>query len=247
MTYTVLGYCPRTDQVGIGLTTVTIAAGGTCPFYSYGGDIIVVQAYGNQGPAIEGARAADEGLGKDDILARMAAVDPSFHFRQVGVMRRSGEAFAVTGEKARPWAGHVVAYGLVAMGNVLAGPEVVQAMATAFQRDPSLPLAERLLQALEAGRDAGGQKAGEGLYYDERSALLRIIGDGPDRRGVTTMDLRVDMHAKAVDEMRRFYELYKPVIARRELRAKNPADDMATYQWEAENMQTNPPPPALKS
>jgi hypothetical protein len=55
------------------------------------------------------------------------------------------------------------------------------------------------------------------------------------------------MHAKAVDEMRRFYELYKPVIARRELRAKNPADDMATYQWEAENMQTNPPPPALKS
>ncbi len=247
MTYTVLGYCPRTDQVGIGLTTVTIAAGGTCPFYSYGGDIIVVQAYGNQAPAIEGARAADEGLGRDDILARMASVDSSFHFRQVGVMKRSGEAFAVTGEKARPWAGHVVADGLVAMGNVLAGPEVVEAMAAAFQRDPSLPLAERLLQALEAGRDAGGQKAGEGLHYDERSALLRIIGDGPGRRGVTTLDLRVDMHARAVDEMRRFYEIYKPIIARRELRAKNPADDKATYQWEAENLKDNPPPPALKA
>ena len=247
MTYTVLGYCPRTDQVGIGLTTVTIAAGGTCPFYSYGGDIIVVQAYGNQAPAIEGARAADEGLGRDDILARMASVDSSFHFRQVGVMKRSGEAFAVTGEKARPWAGHVVADGLVAMGNVLAGPEVVQAMAAAFQRDPSLPLPERLLQALEAGRDAGGQKAGEGLHYDERSALLRIIGDGPGRRGVTTLDLRVDMHARAVDEMRRFYEIYKPIIARRELRAKNPADDKATYQWEAENLKDNPPPPALKA
>jgi uncharacterized Ntn-hydrolase superfamily protein len=239
MTFTILGYCPRTDQVGIGLTTVTIAAGGTCPFYSYGGDIIVVQAYGNQLPAIEGARAADEGLGKDEILARMAAVDPSFNFRQVGVMRRSGEAL--------PWAGHVVGDGLVAMGNVLAGPEVVQAMAAAFQNDPDQPLPERLLSALEAGRDAGGQYVGEGMRYDERSALIRVIGDGPGRRGVTTLDLRVDMHSKAVNEMRRFYEVYKPIIARRALRAKNPADDMATYQWEAENLNENPPPPALKA
>lgn len=247
MTFTVLGYCPRTDQVGIGLTTVTIAAGGTCPFYSYGGDIIVVQAYGNQLPAIEGARAADEGLRKEEILARMAAVDPNFNFRQVGVMRRSGEAFAVTGDKARPWAGHVVGDGMVAMGNVLAGPEVVNAMAAAFQKHLDQPLPERLLSALEAGRDAGGQYVGDGMRYDERSALIRVIGDGPERRGVTTLDLRVDMHSGAVDEMRRFYNIYKPIIARRALRAKNPADDMATYQWEAENLTENPPPPALKA
>ena len=174
MTYTVLGYCPKTDQVGIGLTTVTIAAGGTCPFYSYGGDILVVQAYVNQRPAIEGARACDEGLDRDAILERMAAADPHFEYRQVGVMRRAGEGFALTGEQARPWAGHIVGDGYVAMGNVLAGPEVVEAVACAFSSNPEAPLPERLLLALEAGRDAGGQYAGDDIHYDERSALIRV-------------------------------------------------------------------------
>jgi len=247
MTFTILGHCPKTDQVGIGITSVTIAAGGTCPFYSYGGDIVVVQAYGNQVPAVAGAKAADEGLSKKEILARMAQADPSFEFRQVGVMRRTGEAFAITGDRARPWAGHVVGEGFVAMGNVLTGPEVVQDMAKAFQADASIPLAERLIQALEAGRDAGGQRAGEALHYDERSCMIRTIGDGPARRHVTALDLRVDMHSRAVDEMRSFYEIYKPIIARRALRAKNPADDAATWKWEQDNLTDNPPPPALKS
>jgi uncharacterized Ntn-hydrolase superfamily protein len=163
------------------------------------------------------------------------------------MIRRSGEVLALTGSKARPWAGHKVGDGFVVLGNVLAGPQVVEAMARAFAADASLPLAERLLRALEAGRDAGGQKTSDGHHYDERAVLLRVIGDGPERREVTTLDLRVDMHANAVGEMRRFYEIYKPVIARRSLRANDPGNDPATYAWEAENMKANPPPPALRA
>ncbi len=246
MTFSMLGYCPRADQVGIALTSVTLAAGGTCATYSYAGDISVVQAYGNQRPAIIGARALEEGVAMADVVARMQAADPHFDFRQVGLMRRSGEGFALTGSNARPWAGHRVGDGYVMMGNVLAGPEVVDAMAAAFTEAVAEPLAERMLRALEAGRDAGGQRTADGHFYDERSVLLRVIGDGPERREVTALDLRVDMHPDAVREMRRFYELYKPVIARRSLRANKPGDDPATYLWEAEHMQANPPPPPLR-
>ena len=182
-----------------------------------------------------------------DVVSRMEASDQDFSFRQIGLMRRSGEAHALTGDKARPWAGHITGDGFVVMGNVLAGGEVVDAMAAAFTQDASQPLAERLLRALEAGRDAGGQRTADGHYYDERSVLLRVIGDGPERREVTALDLRVDMHSSAVNEMRRMYEIYKPVIVRRSLRANNPGNDPATYRWEAENMQANPPPPALRS
>ncbi|MBT6277366.1 MAG: hypothetical protein HOI95_24950, partial [Chromatiales bacterium] len=54
MTFCLLGYCQRTGQTGIGYTTVTLAGGGTSPFYTYSGDIVVVQAYGNIRTAIAG-------------------------------------------------------------------------------------------------------------------------------------------------------------------------------------------------
>ncbi|MFY0611749.1 MAG: DUF1028 domain-containing protein [Hyphomicrobiaceae bacterium] len=246
MTFSILGHCARSDQVGIAYTTVTLAGGGTSPFYSYGGDIVVVQAFGNQQAAIVGARALDEGGDEAQVLARIRASDPEFAYRQIGIMPRGGAGFCVTGDKARPWAGHVVDNDFVAMGNVLAGPEVVDAMAEAFRGSSDLPLAERLLSAIEAGRDAGGQQAPDDERYDERSALLRIIGDGPERREQTALDLRIDMTSDAVSEMRRMYEIYKPVIARRSLRARNPGEDMPTSHWEAANMVDNPPPPALK-
>lgn len=245
MTFSILGHCRRTDQVGIAYTTVTLAGGGTSPFYSYSGDIVVVQAYGNQQCAIVGARALDEGCGQAETLRRMQASDDAFAYRQIGVMPRDGKPFAVTGGNARPWAGHIVEDDMVAMGNVLVGQAVVEAMAAAFKQQPIASLAERLLCAIEAGRDAGGQQAPENQRYDERSALLRIIGDG-DRREQTALDLRIDMASDAVSEMRRMYEIYKPVIARRSLRASNPGDDLPTSVWEAQNLQANPPPSPLK-
>ncbi len=247
MTFSILGFCPEHDQVGIGYTTVTLAGGGTSPFYSYAGDIVVVQAYGNQHTAIAGARALDAGLSMADVSAAMQAADANFDFRQVGIMRRSGESFVRTGPKARPWAGHIQGPDFVAMGNVLVGEQVVRAMAEAFEAGRGThPLAVRLLQAIEAGRDAGGQLAPGNQHYDERSALLRVIGDGPERRDMTVLDLRVDMASQAVQELRRMYEIYQPVVKRRSLRASDPGQDLPTAVWEAEHLRDNPPPPAIR-
>ncbi len=246
MTFCILGHCPETDQTGIAYTTVTLAGGGTSPFYSYGGDIVVVQAYGNLNTAVAGARALDGGCSLSDTLEDMAQADSSFEFRQVGIMCRNGRSIVRTGDKARPWAGHEHGAHYVSMGNVLAGPEVVSAMARAFRASAGEVLAERLLRGIEAGRDAGGQRAPTG-HYDERSALLKIMGAGPAQREVPAMDLRVDMESDAVSRMREMFEIYKPVISRRANRAANPASDLPTSEWEASNMTANPPPPALKA
>ena len=133
------------------------------------------------------------------------------------------------------------------MGNVLVGPEVIDAMSETFTSCANLPLAERLLSALEAGRDAGGQQAPEGRRYDERSALLRIIGAGPGYREVSAIDLRVDMATDAVSRLRDTLTTYRPVVERRLARAKDPAADLPTSVWEANYMVDNPPPPALKT
>jgi uncharacterized Ntn-hydrolase superfamily protein len=246
MTYCILGHCAATGQTGIAYTTVTLAGGGTSPFYSYDGDIVVVQAYGNIRTAIAGARALDQGSSPDAAVALMADVDPAFEHRQIGIMCRDGRLVARTGMNARPWAGHQTGDDYIAMGNVLVGSSVVEAMATVFKSSKGDSLAERLLVALEAGRAQGGQLAPGDVQYDERSALLKIMGAGPDMDAVPALDLRVDMHGDAVSELRRIYGIYKPVIARRANRAANPASDLPTSEWEAMHMASNPPPPALR-
>ena len=100
MTFSIVGYDLKADQVGIGLTTVTMAAGGTCPSYSPSGDIVVVQAFGNPVAGVAGVRALEAREGLDNAVAAMRTADPSFAYRQIGIVTRNGELFAHTGENA---------------------------------------------------------------------------------------------------------------------------------------------------
>jgi uncharacterized Ntn-hydrolase superfamily protein len=104
----------------------------------------------------------------------------------------------------RPWCGHLAGKDYVAMGDMLAGQHVLDAVAEGYAADPAAVLEERLLVALEAGRDAGGQ-VGKGRRLPERSAVIVVAGifDYPD------WDLRVDAHDEAVKELRRVHEEFK--------------------------------------
>lgn len=246
MTFSILGYDADADQVGIGLATVTMAAGGTCPSYSPSGDVVVVQAFGNPKAGIAGVRALEASGGIDGAVAAMRHADPFYSYRQVGIVTRDGGLFGHTGENARPWAGHVVGSDFLAMGNVLKSGAVVDAMAEAYKASKGEALADRLLRALEAGRDAGGQQGPGGSHYDERSCLLKVIGNDVGRE-VAALDLRIDMASNAVTEMRRFWEIYKPVVPFRAARASDPSDLPSTFDWEAENLKGNPPPSTIKS
>ena len=132
------------------------------------------------------------------LIKALQASDAEFDLRQVHVVDSHGRAVAWTGRQCVDWAGHHTLDDVFASvaGNMLAGPQVLEAMATAFRRVSSpealakaspLPLAERLVAALAAGQAAGGDKRGQ------QSAAVIVYRD----QAYTTVDIRVDDHRGA--------------------------------------------------
>ena len=117
------------------------------------------------------------------------------------------------------------------MGNVLAGEEVLQAMAETFEQQEQADLDERLLCSVEAGRDAGGQ-ATAGVHLNERSAAVITHG----HRDFGHINLRVDANEAAVDELRRVHDIYKPFIPYYEMRHHYPQGTPAQDVWARDNL-----------
>jgi uncharacterized Ntn-hydrolase superfamily protein len=140
-------------------------------------------------------------------VAALTAADAGAAQRQLHVLGASGRAAAHTGEQCIDWCGHHVFDDFSVAGNMLAGPQVLQATIDAFVANAALPLAERLIEAMSAGEAAGGDKRGK------QSAALRIHGD-EDR---AELDIRVDDHAEPMAELRRLYTVslqrYQPFVA----------------------------------
>lgn len=248
MTFTILAHDPDADQVGIGIATASLAVGGLCPFTTLAGDIVTSQAFARPELGLLVARMLSDGADMATIEQALTAADPHIGHRQIGIIHRDGSLHAFSGPNCRPWSGHQLAEGHLVMGNFLAGPQVLDAMGEAFRMSDGEPLAERLLQALEAGRDAGGQADALGRHHTERSAGVKVIGPGGIAgfvdAAVASTDLRVDMHDRAVDELRRLYTVLAKVPAYNALRSSRPTETPGLADWEAENMGEHKPPAA---
>ncbi len=202
MTFTIIGRCERTGQLGYAQATGTPSIGRRAVRVLPGRAVVTVQA-GHNGYLMNVAtELAAAGFGAQRIFDALAAADPYGAQRQLMFLGRAGPGVARTGTESRPWCGHVEGRDYAVAGNVLAGPRVVSAMAEAFERHHDEPLEHRLLLALEAGRDAGGQSDGE------RSAALYVVGDAP----YPLVDLRVDVALQPTGDLRAAYEWYKPLI-----------------------------------
>lgn len=205
MTYSLIARCPRTGKFGIAISTYTLAVGQYCDGLVSHRGIAMSQASVRQANSGLAARLLRQGFEAPAVLETLLRNDQFTSFRQIGIVDRLGQAVCHTGSDARTWRGHRTAEGVVAMGNVLLGPQVVDDMLSAFQASTDADLSERLLSALEAGRDAGGQSNGS-RRMPERSAALIVIGNDDHPQ----LNLRVDLHDKAVDELRRLYTRYQP-------------------------------------
>src|SRR5690606_18585770 len=130
---------------------------------------------------------------------------PRLTGRQVAVLDAQGRVAVHTGETASEWAGHLVGTHYSAQGNILAGPEVVEAMGRAFENGTG-SLAERLMAALEAGQEAGGDRRGQ------QSAALLVIREGGGRGYDNDFYVRlhVDDHETPIAELRRLLTMQFP-------------------------------------
>jgi uncharacterized Ntn-hydrolase superfamily protein len=218
MTYTLIGRCARTGALGIGIATYSLAVGGLCPVVISDVGAMTSQAFVNPVLKTLGARLLRDGYQASQVLEMLRSADPHFAFRQVAVLDRRGNSACHDGPSCRAWAGNVAGPGFVACGNVLKDASVTAAMAEAFAATWEVGLAERLMRALEAGRDAGGQVGGSG-HLAERSAALLVHMPEEEH---AVIDLRVDLHADAVTQLRRVHDEFAPYVAFHALRWRNP-------------------------
>ncbi len=215
MTFSIIARCNRTGMFGIAIATRPMAIGAKCPHLKAGIGGLVVQANGDPRLGPFGLRLLDTGYSAEKTLREIADSDgtDNMRWRQIAVDDKDGRTAAHTGADNEDWKGHVSGPGFVALGNRLTSERTASAMAEAYARSDGEELAERLVRALEAGRDAGGQVAGQ-----HSSALLVV-----NKKSYAWVDLRADEHDEPVGELRRLYGLYIPLIPYYDTRPTNPS------------------------
>ena len=199
MTFSIVARCPRTGMLGVATSSKALAAGGMVPYCRAGVGAIASQSFVNPYLGIDGLTLLEQGLTAARALEKLIEGDRGRELRQVAIVGRDGNTAAYTGDKCIPWAGQVEGGGYVCLGNILAGEEVVRAMARAFETTLIEEFPERLVQALEAGQAAGGDRRGR------QSAGIMVVGE----EAYPWCDLRVDDHPNPVTELRRVFEVYK--------------------------------------
>ena len=217
MTYSVIGRCKRTGRLGIGIATYSLAVGGRCEGILANVGVCKTQAFPNRTNDPLGIKLLAQGYGPARVMEILAVNDTEHGFRQIAIMDREGRVAAHTGPGCRGWAGHKEAADCVVFGNGLLGPQVLAGMIEGFLGRPDDALEYRLMRAIEGGRDAGGQGPVD-AHRTERSAAVKIV----DRRDFPDVDVRVDVHAAAVEELRRVWTVYKQYEGYYADRGRNP-------------------------
>ena len=231
MTFTVLGYCPRSGKAGFCQATSTPAVGWRCTDVVPGRGVLTVQAHGDYRQLQLAKKLMAFGYSPAKVLKDLAADDKFFDYRQIAVLDFYGNAAVNTGSRARPWAGELAGPDFVATGNVLVGEKVVKAMADAFRGASKGELEERLLRTVEAGRDAGGQEEGQ------TSSALVVY----EKHEFPIVNLRVDVSLEPVGELRKIFDWFKPLIPYYVERTLDPGSVVPKKAWlEKRGLVVNP-------
>jgi uncharacterized Ntn-hydrolase superfamily protein len=204
MTFSIVARSTDGESWGVAVASKFLAVGAVCPAAVAGVGAIATQADANVAYKGQALAHLDEGATASIALQRLLEEDDLRDGRQVGIVDVEGNAASHTGHACIDWAGSITGDGYAIQGNILAGEMVVSAMQDAFEAtDPDEPLARRLLAALSAGDDAGGDKRGR------QSAALLVVRDGAGYNGGDdiAVDLRIDDHADPVTELARLLDL----------------------------------------
>jgi uncharacterized Ntn-hydrolase superfamily protein len=226
MTYSLAALCSRTGRLGVGIASYSLAIGRHCDCIRPRVGITLTQGAPNPGNNILGLSLLEQGLKPAHVLKELLQNDPKRSYRQVIVLDREGAAAVDSGPDLRGYAGHKTGTGYVVAGNMLGNDDVLHAMSARFEGTAEADLEERLLLALEAGREAGGLHGASGPL-PERSAAVVVFGIQP----YSDWDLRVDMHEDAVTELHRVTEGFKPNAAYYLERARKPQNAIPAMEY----------------
>jgi uncharacterized Ntn-hydrolase superfamily protein len=201
-TFSVVGYDPDAKEWGVAVASKFLAVGSVVPWVEADAGAIATQSFANVAYGPKGLELLRKGKSAEEALKELTEGDEGRDRRQVGIVDKDGNAATFTGKGCMPWAGGKTGKHYACQGNILTGPEVVDAMAKAFEEAKG-PLAWRLMASLEAGDKAGGDKRGRqsaAIYVAKRKGGY---AGGNDRY----IDFRVDDHKEPIPELARVLEL----------------------------------------
>ncbi len=200
MTYSIVGRDETSGELGVAVQSRAFGVG-MCAWALPGVGAIATQAFTERGYGPRGLDLLAAGDPPAEALARLLETDEQRDFRQVAFLAADGQTAAHTGAGCIPDCGHTERPGVSAQGNMLASPAVWHAAADTFGETEG-PLSERLLAALDAAEEAGGDFRGR-----ESATLVVVSGDPGDAPWQRVFDLRVDNHAEPLQELRRLHAI----------------------------------------
>jgi uncharacterized Ntn-hydrolase superfamily protein len=198
MTWSILARDPAGGEIGAAVASRFLAVGALVPRVMGGIGAACTQALVNPFHAADALALLSQGEAPQVALTALIEADEGRATRQVHVLAADGRIAAHTGAECVGWCGHLEGADVSVAGNMLAGEPVVRATLDAFLRTAGLPLAERLMAAMEAGEAAGGDQRGR------QSAALQVASRDP----YPDLDLRVDDHPDPLAELRRLHAVW---------------------------------------
>ena len=201
-TYSIVGADPEKNEVGVAVQSKFLAVGNVVQWGKGGVGAVATQAWANASYGNRGIERMEQGVHPEEIVKELIAGDERKESRQFGIVDVKGRSANFTGADCAAWAGGKTGPCFAAQGNILTGPEVVDAMANTFQSTDG-DLTTKLMESLAAAQEAGGDKRGM------QSAALAVWKIDGGYGGMTDrlVDLRVDEHKNPIEELRRLLEL----------------------------------------
>jgi len=202
-TFSIVGFDPSNGDLGVAVASRFLAVGAVVPHAAAGVGAVATQSWANPSYGPGGLMLMSQGAAAEEALNTLIASDADRDARQVGIVDARGGAAAWTGAQCVPWAGHYIGEQFTCQGNILAGEKVVGDMAEAF-RSAEGDLADRLLAALIAGEQAGGDSRGR------QSSALLVVRKAGGYGGLSDryIDIRVDDHPDPFTELSRLLRLW---------------------------------------
>ncbi|HEU4522988.1 MAG TPA: DUF1028 domain-containing protein [Thermoanaerobaculia bacterium] len=204
-TFSIAAVDPATGEAAVAVTTRVPFVGRAVPWVRAGVGAVATQSWTVVEYGKDGLDLLESGVAPADVIGRLLAGDQGRELRQLGLIDMKGRAAAFTGKENGAWAGSRQGTNYTVQGNILVGPEVIDAVAAHLDSTAGtkMPLAERLILALEAGQEKGGDKRWG--YF--QSAAIRVADPDDPGRGGDHISLSIDVgeHEDPIAEMKRIY------------------------------------------
>jgi len=203
-TYSIVARDSISGQMAVAVQSHWFSVGSIVSWGKSGVGVIATQSFVNPAYGPQGIEKLERGLNAPKALSDLIANDEGRNVRQVAILDNSGNVAAHTGDSCIPFAGHIEGKGFSVQANMMLTDAVPLVMANAFENNTHLPFAERVVSALLAAQDAGGDIRGK-----QSAVLLVVSGEPRDAWNDKLIDLRVDDHPEPLKELVRLLKVHR--------------------------------------